>query len=243
MMNIENVDKDTVLVVENLTKQFPLFRLDNISFRVNKAESIGIIGPNGSGKTTLINTIIKVYKPTSGKAYFPRIKRKNFFKHVSVQFQETSLTPNLLVRDVLRVFAYRFKTDWKIVLQLCQEFNVLHKLSSMAEGLSGGEKQKIGLIIALMNDPDILFLDEITSNVDPLARKDILKKLIQKQNDGKVLIIISHYLEELARLCNRFILLYSGKKIFDGTFEQLRQTFSPDDLNASLEDIYEKVYR
>ncbi|WP_434414422.1 ABC transporter ATP-binding protein [symbiont of Argiope bruennichi] len=243
----DNKEKKIVLEVNNLSKSFKTFVLNDISFKLYENDCLGLIGPNGSGKTTLIYSILNIYKQSKKSVIFHSIDKKNIFKDVGVQFQENFFNPNMKVIDVLKIFSYRFDVDFNFVLKLVRFMKLTSRLRFIAGKLSGGERQKLGLILALINKPKLLVLDEITSNVDPLSRQDILEFLsfyrkIQKNS----MIVVSHYLEELQKICNRYIFLKKGKIIFDGTLDKLRNLIIPKEhqnKNISLETLYEIIYR
>ncbi len=206
-----------ILEVRDLVKQYPgVTAVDRISFAVPTGECFGLLGPNGAGKTTTVEIMEGITEPTSGQVLYRGAPVDARFKQeVGIQFQSTALQDFLTVRETLRLFRsfYSRGMDLDEVIRLCtlQEF-----LDRDARKLSGGQRQRLLLALALVNDPEVLFLDEPTTGLDPQARRNFwdLIRLIKAR--GKTVILTTHYMEEAFLLCDRIAIMDHGHIIAEG---------------------------
>jgi len=193
--------------VVNLTKSYGnLTAVDSISFSVEKGETFGMLGPNGAGKTTTLEMIEGLKRPSSGS-----IQGSTFFEDLSLI-------------ELIRVFAacYNRKVDAR---ELLREVQLAEKAHSYARELSGGQRQRLAIAIALVNDPQVLFLDEPTTGLDPQARRNLweLVKLIKRK--GKTIVLTTHYMDEAEVLCDRIAIMDHAKIVaLDTTHELLAKT-------------------
>lgn len=204
-----------VIRVENLTKKFgSLIAVNNISFDVSKGEIFGILGPNGAGKTTCLEIIEGIQKPTSGKTYvldldthehLERVKAK-----IGVQLQASSYFDNLNLKEILELFGsfYGLKVDAEKLLAIV---GLTDKKKSLVRQLSGGQKQRFSICATLVNDPEIVFLDEPTTGLDPQARHNIWDFIRRINERGKTIVLTTHYMEEAQILCDRVAIMDLGK--------------------------------
>jgi len=206
-----------VIRVKNLTKKFgDLVAVDNISFEVNKEEIFGILGPNGAGKTTCLEIIEGIQKPTSGQTYLLNMDtHKNLDKvkaKIGVQLQASSYFDNLNLKEILKLFGsfYNIEVDADKLLSIV---GLKDKKKSLVRQLSGGQKQRFSIGATLVNNPDIVFLDEPTTGLDPQARHNIWDFIKQINQEGKTIIITTHYMEEAQELCDRVAIMDLGKII------------------------------
>lgn len=207
--------------VRAVTRQFPGVRaLDAVDLSVEEGEIFGLLGPNGSGKTTLFNCLQGLDRPTSGTVSVlgldPQSDLEALTLRMGVQLQSASAIPRLTVREVLRLFA-SFYPDSLDIDDLLRELGLESKAGSRLERLSGGQRQRVYIALAMVNDPELLFFDELTSAVDPQARLaiwDILRGLRAK---GHTIMLTSHSMEEAQALCDRIAIIDTGRIIALGT--------------------------
>lgn len=207
--------------VRAVTRQFPGVRaLDAVDLSVEEGEIFGLLGPNGSGKTTLFNCLQGLDRPTSGTVSVlgldPQSDLEALTLRMGVQLQSASAIPRLTVREVLRLFA-SFYPDSLDIDDLLRELGLESKAGSRLERLSGGQRQRVYIALAMVNDPELLFFDELTSAVDPQARLaiwDILRGLRAK---GHTIMLTSHSMEEAQALCDRIAIIDAGRIIALGT--------------------------
>lgn len=213
-----------VITVNQLSKSYNgKVVLENLSFSLDKGRVLGLIGANGAGKSTSIECILGTKKKDGGKVRIlgknPMQHRKTLFQKVGVQFQESSYPNEIKVHELCSEMAclYKKTADWKALLK---QFGLQDKEKALVKNLSGGEKQRLFIILALIPKPEVVFLDELTTGLDPKARREvwaILKKL--KQN-GMTMILTSHFMEEIEALCDEIIILRKGQMVFKGNVEE-----------------------
>jgi ABC-2 type transport system ATP-binding protein len=207
----------SVIKVENLRKHYDDVKaVDSISFEVQKGEIFGFLGPNGAGKTTTIE-IIEGYKTAdSGRATVlnldPGRDRCELRERIGLMLQETSLYPDLKVGELLRLFAsyYRHPVDPDALLEM---IGLEEKRGAFIRELSGGQRQRVVFILALINDPEVLFLDEPTAGLDPQSRRAIWEWIDLARKKGQTVFLTTHYIEEAERLCDRVAIVDHGRII------------------------------
>ncbi|MDX9874189.1 MAG: ABC transporter ATP-binding protein [Spongiibacteraceae bacterium] len=206
------------LEVVQLTKRFgDLVAVDGISFGIPEGICFGLLGPNGAGKTTTIEIIEGVSKPTSGRILYRGEPRDARFAQVAgIQFQSTALMSFLTVRDVLKLFSrlYRRTLPLSELIERCQLGDFLDR---DANKLSGGQKQRLLLALALINDPEIVFLDEPTTGLDPQARRNFWELINSIRQQGKTVVLTTHYMDEAESLCDTLVILDHGRIIAEGS--------------------------
>ena len=211
--------------VRAVTRQFPGVRaLDAVDLSVKEGEIFGLLGPNGSGKTTLFNCLQGLDRPTSGTVSVlgldPEVDLEALALRMGVQLQSASAIPRLTVREVLRLFASFYPASLDVD-DLLRELGLESKAGARLERLSGGQRQRVYIALAMVNDPELLFFDELTSAVDPQARLaiwDILRGLRAK---GHTIMLTSHSMEEAQALCDRIAIIDAGRIIALGTPAEL----------------------
>ncbi len=211
-----------VLEIKNLVKDYPEVRaVDNISFVIEPGICFGLLGPNGAGKTTTIEVIEGILKKTRGDIlYKGEVIHSNFKEEVGIQFQNTELPQYLTVRETLEMFRnlYSQRTPLDELIATCQLEPILDRDNRK---ISGGQKQRLLLAMALANDPELIFLDEPTTGLDPQARHhlwDIVKDIKKKK---KTLVLTTHYMEEAQILCDQIAIMDEGKIIAMGSPKKL----------------------
>jgi ABC-2 type transport system ATP-binding protein len=206
-----------IIKVKKLVKRYPgVIAVDKISFSIEKGTCFGLLGPNGAGKTTIVEMMEGIIKSDSGSIlYKEQPIGKQFKNEVGIQFQTTKLQDFLTTSEVLKLFESFYPKTIPLpeLVKICslEEF-----LDQDNRKLSGGQKQRLYLALALINDPELLFLDEPTTGLDPQARQNFweLIKSIKKQN--KTIILTTHYMEEAAVLCDDILIMDHGKIIAEG---------------------------
>ena len=209
--------KDIVIEAINLTKIYgSVVAIKDVSFEVYRGEIFALIGPNGSGKTTTTEILECLRKPTSGTAKvlgFDVVKDdKEIKKRIGVIPQEFQAFDRLTVEENVRLIEkmYGVKADIRMILE---EFGLWELRKRKYAELSGGQKRKVGICMAVVNDPEILFLDEPTTGLDPKAREDCWKVIEKIKDAGKTVFLTSHYMEEVERLADRVGLIVRGRVI------------------------------
>lgn len=229
-----------VIEVEHLVKSYGVIKaVDDISFHVEQGEVFGMLGPNGAGKTTTVEIIEGLRTADSGRvtvlgldvAKVPtRIKQK-----IGAQLQAPSLMPSLTVDELLDTFAGFYKHSLPIddvveLLALTESRKVLVK------NLSGGQQQRLSVAMALINDPEVAFLDEPTTGLDPQARRGLWTVIEDMRNKSKTIFLTTHYMEEAERLCDRVAIVDHGKIIaIDTPQELIRNYFKEKAIQFELE--------
>lgn len=194
--------------------------LNGINLVINEGEQVSIIGPNGAGKTTLVNTILGLQRYKVGKVENDFLQLPPY--KIGVHMQDSKLNELMTVKEVLDLFL--FEGSYK---ELVNKFGLNDKMNQRISTLSGGEKQRLQLIVALQNNPEILFLDEITTGLDANSRREITKYIIEDINKkNKTIVMITHYFEEVESLTNRIVVLYNGEIIEDGKLADLYEKYN-----------------
>lgn len=194
--------------------------LNGINLVINEGEQVSIIGPNGAGKTTLVNTILGLQRYRVGKVENDFLQLPPY--KIGVHMQDSKLNELMTVKEVLDLFL--FEGSYK---ELVNKFGLNDKMNQRISTLSGGEKQRLQLIVALQNNPEILFLDEITTGLDANSRREITRYIIEDINKkNKTIVMITHYFEEVESLTNRIVVLYNGEIIEDGKLADLYEKYN-----------------
>ena len=232
-------DNHVTIDVEDLKKYFEDVRaVDGISFQVMKGECFGFLGPNGAGKTTTINILSCYLKPTSGIAkvenFNVETQASEVKKHIGICTQENIFYNELTVYENLIFFGKMYTIDSKIlknrVIELIKKVGLEKKRKTKAEKLSGGMKRRLNLIIGLVHDPDILFLDEPTAGLDPQSRRMLWDYIFELKSRNKTIFLTTHYMDEADILSDRLAIIDHGKIIAEGTPEHLKETIGKGDL-------------
>jgi len=209
-----------ILKVNNLKKRYGKVKaVDGISFSVKRGEIFGVLGPNGAGKTTTLECIegLRSYDDGEIEIFGEKMTTNNDFfkKKMGIQLQESSLPQRMKVWEALDFFSsfYNKNVDWK---DLLVRLHIDDKRNNYFSNLSGGEKQRVFVALAMINDPEILFLDEITTGLDPQARRHMWKTMKEIKNMGKTIVMSTHYMEEAEYLCE------SKEEVDPGIFKDLK---------------------
>ncbi len=218
-----------IIAVDNLVKHYgPIKAVDGISFAVNQGEVFGMLGPNGAGKSTTVEIIEGLRTKDSGSVSVLGLDvarvPKTIKQRIGVQLQVPSLLPLLSVEEILKLFAgfynRSFPVDYMIDLLALRESRHV-----WVKNLSGGQQQRLSVAMALINDPDIAFLDEPTTGLDPQARRGLWSVIENMRDKGKTIFLTTHYMEEAERLCRRVAIVDMGKIIAMGSPHELIRAY------------------
>lgn len=209
--------ESSVIEVEGLTKRYGGFTaVDGVSFRVRPGEVFGLLGPNGAGKTTTMEMIEGLRKPDGGFArvagFDTRTELARVKAVIGVQLQSTSLFELLTVKEITAMYASFYDTSVPIE-PLLESMILKDKMSGRVKHLSGGQKQRLAIALALVNDPQVVFLDEPTTGLDPQARRTLWDIILRMKEQGKTVVLSTHYMDEAYILCDRICLMDQGKII------------------------------
>ena len=211
--------------VRNLTKSFAnRVVVDDLSFDVRKGEVFALLGHNGAGKSTTIDLILGLKAPDGGSAKILGMdaakNRRQVFERVGVQLQNTQYQPNITVEEACIEYAslYAAPADYP---QLLEKFGLATLRKNFVSKLSGGERQKLSVVLALIGNPEIVFLDELTTGLDVVARREVWRTLKQLKEQGLTIFLTTHYMEEAEALCDRVCIIKSGNKVAEGTIDEV----------------------
>ena len=210
--------------INNLTVKYKkLVAVNDISFNVAKGEIFGIIGPNGAGKTSALESMEGLGRPAKGNIQILDIeegKWREIHKKIGIQLQETRMQDNLKVTEICELYQsfYDDPADYRGLLDM---FELADSKQKLIKRLSGGQRQKLAIVLALIGNPEILFLDEISNGLDPYARVQIWNKIKELRDNGKTIIITTHYMEEAELLCDRVCMMVGGTIKAMGTLNDL----------------------
>jgi ABC-2 type transport system ATP-binding protein len=218
---------DTILEVKDLVKKYDkVAAVDGISFALRQGICFGLLGPNGAGKTTTIEVIEDVIPPTAGEVFYKGAPRTpSFREEVGIQFQSTALLNFLTVRETLETFQSFFSKTATVeeLVKLCRLAEFLDQYN---DRISGGQRQRFLLALALINRPELLFLDEPSTGLDPQARRNLWDLIQGIKTEGKTIILTTHYMEEAQYLCDEVAIMDYGKIIAQGSPDELIRQYS-----------------
>jgi len=197
--------------------------IENMDITVSKGEVYGLLGANGSGKTTAIECMLGTRKADAGSVSIlglnPRTARKQLFEKVGVQFQEANYADRIRVDELCEETAclYKDSVDYRILLQ---KFGLMEKQKAAVSQLSGGQRQRLFIILALIPDPEVVFLDELTTGLDAKARRGVWNILQDLKKQGMTIFLTSHFMDEVENLCDRIGVIKDGRLAFSGTVKE-----------------------
>lgn len=226
-----------IITVKDLVKKYDsLTAVDGIGFSVFEGEIFGLLGPNGAGKTTTLEIIETLREKTAGQVsvcgYSVDVHPNEIKKSIGVQLQAAGYYPNITLRDQIRLFAglYDREADADEMLDLV---GLREKAGARYKELSGGQKQRFSVCTTLINDPQVVFLDEPTTGLDPQARRNLWELIRSIRDRGKTVVITTHYMDEAEYLCDRVAIINHGKIIRLDSPEHL--------IDSLLETGFERV--
>jgi len=229
---------EDVIKVEHLSKSFSnLKAVDDLSFSVKRGKIFGLLGANGAGKSTTIECVLGTKKADGGDVSIlgmnTAANRRELFEQVGVQFQEAHYQEHIKVGELCELTAslYKSPTDYNSLLA---EFGIADKAGAFVKELSGGLKQRLFIVLALIPNPQVVFLDELTTGLDARARRDVWQILARLKAEGLTILLTSHFMDEVEILCDEICILKIGKPVFYGTVS--------DAINQSPYDKFEDAY-
>ena len=238
---------DPIVAVKGLTKDFKALRaVNDVSFEVRQGEILGLLGPNGAGKTTIIHMLLGLTTPNAGKIRIFGLDlgthRQEILQQVNFSSTYTEMPYSLTIRESLRVFArlYNVPDREEKIRSLLQTFGLLDIKTKTVRNLSTGQRTRLNLCKALINDPRLLLLDEPTSSLDPDIA-DKTRRFLRKIMTERELSILytSHNMKEMEEICDRIIFLHKGRILAEGTPSEVIRFFR----GKNLEDAFLKVAR
>ena len=215
----------TVVSVAGLHKSYSSVRaVDGISFEVRAGEVFGLLGPNGAGKTTTIEILEGLNKPDSGSISIlgldPTRDGRALKERIGVQLQTAALYPNLTVTELIDVFGSFYRAA-RPTPELVHEFGLEERQTGLTKELSGGQRQRLSVALAMVNDPELIFLDEPTTGLDPQARRSLWDQISGLRGQGRTILLTTHYMEEAEQLCDRVAVMDHGRILELGTVSEL----------------------
>jgi len=229
---------EDVIKVRQLSKSYKdLAAVKDLSLSVKHGTVFGLLGANGAGKSSAIECILGTKKYDSGMVSIlgmdPQAKRKLLFENVGVQFQEANYQDKITVGELCEVTEslYKKAVDYR---NLLGRFGILSKEKNTVSELSGGERQRLFIVLALLPDPEVVFLDELTTGLDTKARHEVWKILSNLKAKGLTILLTSHFMDEVEALCDTICILKKGQTVFYGTV--------PEAISKSPHDTFEDAY-
>ena len=216
-----------VIEVQNIRKTYgPTVAVDDISFNVQQGEIFCIVGPNGAGKSTTVESIMGLRQPDGGTIRVlgmdPQKEEQDLRQRIGIQLQQAALPERLKVWEALDLYAsfYDKTVSWETLLT---DWGLTEKRNANFKNLSGGQKQRLFIALALLNDPELVFLDELTTGLDPQARRATWDAVRAIRDQGKTVILVTHFMDEAAELADRIAIIDQGKVVALDTPEALVQ--------------------
>ena len=200
--------------------------VDHLNLSVPCGTVFGLLGANGAGKSTAIECMLGTKQADAGTVRLlgqnPKKRRRALFERIGVQFQEGDYHREIRVSELCEETAslYRKRTDWRA---LCAQFGIGDKANAAVKSLSGGERQRLFIMLALIPQPELVFLDELTTGLDARARRGVWKTLEALKKQGLTIFLTSHFMDEVEALCDEICILKKGKPVFCGTVEQAKK--------------------
>ena len=213
--------------VKGLTKSYHgKTVLNHLDLSVKTGTVFGLLGANGAGKSTAIECMLGSRNADSGEVFLlgrdPKQNRREVFHRIGVQFQEGNCQQEIKAYELCEETAclYRSPADWKA---LCGKFGIGDKLNSTVKSLSGGERQRLFIVLALIPNPELVFLDELTTGLDAKARRGVWRILEDLKAQGLTIFLTSHFMDEVEALCDEICILKKGNAVFRGTVKEAKE--------------------
>lgn len=236
--------KQTIIQVEDLNLSYKNVRaVQNVSFSVNPGEILAVIGQNGSGKTSTVECIEGLRRPDCGLIRVfgkdPWLHRCEVYREMGVQLQETDYPSKIKIEELCRLFAsfYDRPADWNLLLA---QLGLDDKRKSPLHKLSGGEKQRLSILLSLMGRPKLLILDELTTGLDPEVRQNMWMSFESIRKSGVAILMVSHYLDEVEILADKILYLEKGRQQFFGTQNDFRNYAKSRIPESQKKDLWEE---
>jgi ABC-2 type transport system ATP-binding protein len=216
---------EPAILIQNLVKRYGAIEaVAGVSFDVQPGEVFGLLGPNGAGKTTTLECIIGLRRPDGGSIRLANIDAianpAQAKRIIGAQLQATALQDKITPRQALKLFG-SFYENPADVSQLLEQFDLNEKADKPFDTLSGGQRQRLAIALALVNQPQIVFLDEPTAGLDPQSRRDLHATIARLRAAGRTILLTTHYIEEAQKLCDRLAIIDRGKIVAIGKPQEL----------------------
>jgi len=216
---------EIVIEAQDLRKRYiNIQAVDGVSFQVQRGEILGMLGPNGAGKTTTVEMLEGLRKPDSGQALVLGIdaarQPERLKQRIGVQLQSAALYPNLTVRELIDLFG-AFYSRRRPTAELIEALDLGERRDAQTKVLSGGQRQRLSVALALVNEPELIFLDEPTTGMDPQARRSLWDLVTSLRERGTTVLLTTHYMEEAEHLCDRVAIMDHGRILELGTVKEL----------------------
>jgi ABC-2 type transport system ATP-binding protein len=214
-----------VIDVRDAKKSFGAVRaVDGVSFSVARGEIFGLLGPNGAGKTTTVEMLEGLTKPDGGELRVlgldVRTDARAIKRRIGVQLQTAALYPHLTVTETMELFA-SFYPRSRSTTELIDLLGLTEKRGALTKTLSGGQQQRLSVALALVNDPELVFLDEPTTGMDPAGRRALWDLIEGMKREGRSILMTTHYMEEAEALCDHLAIMDNGKILETGTVDEI----------------------
>lgn len=227
-----------MITVKNLTKVInKKVIFIQVSLTVNAGEIIALVGPNGAGKTTLINCLTGLVRPTNGEVSLFGINpmNKKNKANIGVMLQESTTLENVKVKELLTLYQSFYLNPLSLA-ELLALTGLSEHQNTYTSKLSGGQKRRLTFGLAIIGNPDLLFLDEPTTGMDVISRKMFWEKIHMLKEQGKTIIVTTHYLEEIEKVATRILLMKQGEIVHDGTLKSIQSEMMQNKLSFQLLD-------
>lgn len=239
------MDNSPAIVARNLTRRFgKLTAVDHINLNIPRARIYGFLGPNGSGKSTTIRMLCGLLLPSEGEAdvlglSIPRQAEELKLK-IGYMTQRFSLYEDLTIQEnlefIAKIYCLPKSQQQRRIDQLLEKYHLTDRAMQRAGTLSGGQRQRLALAAATLHEPELLFLDEPTSAVDPQSRREFWETLFELTNEGTTILVSTHYMDEAER-CHRLAILHHGSIVADGTPQELEQRINAGVVEVESDEI------
>jgi len=234
--SVNNSAGEDIIEVKNLRKTYKNVKaVDGIDLKVKKQEILAILGPNGAGKTTTVEMLEGLRKPTGGEIYYfgehVKVVDEKIKERIGVQLQKSTFFKNLKVKEIITAFGGLYEKRLPTEM-LIKKFSLDEKKNDYMKNLSGGQVQRVALACAVVNDPDIVFLDEPTTGLDPQARRNLWDEIKLLKEEGKTVVLTTHYMEEAEALADYVYIIDHGNIIAKGTVNQLIESLEESSVVA-----------
>lgn len=221
-----------VIEMTGVVKQYgSVLALDHVSMSIPRGQIVAILGPNGAGKTTLLEILEGLQRADAGEIHVLdtdiRKNARDVKNRIGISLQNTSFFDRLSVEETLHLFGAFFSYH-RSVEGLLKHVGLFEKRHQRISQLSGGQQQRVALALALINDPELVFLDEPTTGLDPAARRDIWTLVESMRQEGRTVLLTTHYMEEAAYLADTVVIMDHGKILVQGTVDQLLRDYAPE---------------
>ncbi len=235
---------ETILSLNNLNKKFgSVLAVNNLSFEIKKGHVYGILGPNGSGKSTTLGIILNVVNATSGEfSWFNgTVSTHQALKKVGAIIERPNFYPNMSAYENLRLVCKIKEISPNKIDEKLEKVNLLERRNSKFKTFSLGMKQRLAIASALLNDPEILILDEPTNGLDPQGIHEIRKIITDIASTGTTILLASHLLDEVEKVCTHVVIIRKGVKLYEGRVDEMTASFGWIDLQCENKEVLVKI--